>query len=194
MHALRTQDSAISQPTSDSELRAGDCFVAIDPGIAGGIVVFHGGIPTSAYIMPLNQKKDENRIDGAIFMGYMEEHSPRSVVFEKQLAYAAKGTAGTASAFFNLGVLAGICTGLGITVHYVHPRTWQAFYAEEIANAQAINNTSLHNRKFKHVQVAQKLFPHINLMPLRRRRPHDGIADALLIGDFYYRSGLYATL
>lgn len=75
----------------------------------------------------------------------------------------------------NLGFIEGVIRANDIPYQLVPPQTWKKEF-------------SLNSDKQKSIEVCQKLFPDVNLLPTERsRKPSDGIAEALLMAEYARR-------
>ena len=75
----------------------------------------------------------------------------------------------------NLGFIEGLLQAFGISYQLVPPQTWKKEFS-----VTSDKNTS--------IQVCQKLFPDVNLLPTQRsRKPSDGMAEALLMAEYAKR-------
>ena len=86
------------------------------------------------------------------------------------------GQGGTS--MFSIGVGYGLWLGsiatLGIPVQVVHPRTWQKRILKDVPGVG----------KGRAVLLCKQRLPKLTLSPGRRRKPHDGIADAACLAMF----------
>lgn len=83
------------------------------------------------------------------------------------------------TSMFNFGKSAGFVEGvlsaLGIPYQLVKPRDWKKEF-------------NLNSDKAKSIEVCQRLFPKVNLRRTERcKKPHDGMAEALLMAEYARR-------
>jgi crossover junction endodeoxyribonuclease RuvC len=85
---------------------------------------------------------------------------------------------GIASAFNygrHFGELLGVLVAYSIPHTLVPPATW---------TRQMHLGCTADKPKGKSLEACQRLFPEVNLIPGKKRKPHDGIIDALLLAEF----------
>lgn len=94
-----------------------------------------------------------------------------------------KSAAGGSIANFNRGEMRGwawMLTAIRLPFQLVAPRTWQKVMHAGTPQAET---------KRRSILAAQRLFPAVDLRRTERsRKPHDGIADALLLAEFGRRT------
>ncbi len=98
---------------------------------------------------------------------------PDIVVIEKVHSMPKQGVASMFKFGTNYGLLRGIVEGMGIPCVLVTPQTWK----------KVLNGTK--KDKEAAIQFVRMKYPTIKLIPTGCRVPHDGIADAVCIGDWY---------
>ena len=75
----------------------------------------------------------------------------------------------------SLGFIEGVLQAYGISYQLVPPQTWKKEF-------------SLTGDKSNSIEVCRKLFPNINLLATNRsRKPHDGMAESLLMAEYARR-------
>lgn len=83
--------------------------------------------------------------------------------------------------FEGVGLIRGICVGLGIKVQMIHPRTWQARMLDGAPGTLTTKGRSQYN--------ARRLFPSFDLRQNERCKvSYQGICDAILIAEFGRRN------
>lgn len=157
----------------------------IDPGKGGAIAIIdpEGDPSVAVYPMPVVRSakgRDE----------YDEAHIARSLaVFgqtgRRPFVFLEKGQplppkmGGTAANFqrgYARGLFVGIFHALTISHELVAPRIWQATMHA---------GTSGDDLKQRSIVAAQRLFPGVSLLRTERsKKPHDGMAEALLIAEW----------
>ena len=75
------------------------------------------------------------------------------------------------------GEILGILAALGVVIHEPTPQAWKKAM---LAGTDKGKDAS--------IQVAENLFPEINLVPKGCRKPHDGMAEALLMAEYGRRT------
>ena len=105
---------------------------------------------------------------------------PNQVAIEKQHAMPGQGVCSMFAIGEGFGLLSGIVAGLGFGLLHVPPKVWQA---------DAHRGISGDNTKVKSIVAAQQLFPDVSLLASARcTKPHDGMADALMIAWWAIRN------
>lgn len=149
------------------------CFIALDPGKEGGFAIFDDGKVVLSEPMPLVSGEINIRYLGHLARNYRV----KSAVIEKVGAAPTQGRQQGGKSMFTFGtgygMLLGLFEGLGLPYHLVAPQTWKA---------KVLPRT----KKDKDAAVAfvHRSHPEVDLTPGRKVKPHDGIADAVCIGEF----------
>jgi len=145
-------------------------IVGIDPGQSGGIAYIHeSGAASFAYPMPVAGKE----IDGHTIAALLREWQPSVVYVEKVHSMPKQGVASTFKFGMGYGVIIGICDALGLPYRLVTPQAWKR---------QVLAGTT--KDKDAAISFVRRAYPHVNLTPGAKRKPHDGMADALCIAEF----------
>lgn len=140
-------------------------FIGIDPGKNGGIAFVYYN-KCLAYAFPysapalLGCLRDVNNTDK--YIAYVE------------LVHAMPGQGVTSMFNFgkNYGYILGVLEAYRVPIVHVTPQKWKKYMG-----VTADKNTS--------IDLCQRLFPDINLFATARsRKPHDGMAEALLIAEY----------
>lgn len=170
-------------------------FIAIDPGLKGALVLFSDqGQVIAVRPMPILKEGTKARQDNnallALFYEWKAEFNPLEAVIEEPLVFHnKKGIYSVGTVLRNIGRIEGMLTTLGLNVHTVSPKQWQAFYPS-VSPLESIKIWKLDKTKQQSITQASNLFPSISLISSSRsRKPSDGIADALLIGHFWAERG-----
>ena len=157
--------------------------IGIDPGKRGGLAFLAAGteglhvvdllpMPTSTAtkhaldsveIKRWIQACDAQCTDGFFF-----------VYIERVHAMPGQGVVSMFTFGFDAGQLAGLVYGLGHTPRYVEPRAWKK---------QLLGDQYRHD-KAGTLDWATRTHPFAVLTPVRCRKPHDGIIDALAIASY----------
>lgn len=147
--------------------------IGIDPGISGAVVALSGPHVCAAHVMPILNigKRKANRIlDIAGLVRLLRPYTDRghvAVAIEAQQAMPKQGLSSTAKISRMYGQLEGACAGLGLAYTLVRPREWQGILKGTPGEG-----------KDRAIAYAQARLPGLDLCPGRRRKPHDGLADA----------------
>lgn len=144
-------------------------YIGIDPGAKGGYALVNAkNDAASAY--PWNDVEFVNWLIGLKESG---ETIARACV-EKVSSMPGQGVASTFKFGTGFGYIQGALTALKIPFQLVPPKNWKKEY-------------SLDNDKQKSIDACQRLFPDVNLILPRCRKPNDGMAEALLIAEYAKR-------
>lgn len=140
--------------------------VGIDPGKSGAIAVMfdNGDVHTSPF-------------DAVRYIDILSGLKDTEVkcCLEKVSAMPGQGVVSMFNFGHNLGFIEGVLRAYGIPYQLVPPQTWKKEF-------------SLSSDKNKSVDVCQKLFPKVNLLATPRcKKPHDGIAEAVLMSEYARR-------
>lgn len=140
----------------------------IDPGQQGGIAVL--SFVPMACAMPLSGKEVDCRtlahlVGGADF-----------VVVEKAQAMPKQGVTGMFRYGVGFGKILGLLEGLSIPHVLVTPQAWKKVVLAGTAKD-----------KDAAVNFVRRAHPWADLTPGQKRKPHDGIADAICIAEYALR-------
>jgi len=154
----------------------------IDPGKTGALC-FLGGRGADA-INIISMPLVASEADPQVLKSLLSIEQPDIVFLEKAQALPSRNSVGEtisqgSKSMFTYGVSYGIIRGviatLGIKLELVPPAIW----TKEIHRG-CDGKTA----KEKSLQAANRLFPHVNLIPSRCRTPNSGWVDALLIAEY----------
>lgn len=142
-------------------------FIGIDPGQSGAMAVIDGEYASavtfseSAYLNTL-RGLDARRAIGCSMFAIVEHVGP----MPKQ------GVTSTFKFGQNFGWIQGMLYAMNIPFELVRPQKWKKMFS-----CTSDKNTS--------ISVAQRLFPNVPLFATPRcRKPHDGMAEALLMAEY----------
>jgi crossover junction endodeoxyribonuclease RuvC len=144
-------------------------IVGIDPGQKGALVLLDGD-NIEMHQMPDNAGE---------IVDILSSISDCHIFLEKAQAMSISGVKQGVSSMFNYGVgfgtLLGIIAALKIPHTLVHPKTW----CKEMHQG-----TSEGDAKQRSLEAVRRLYPHVNLIRPRCRKPDEGFIDALLIAGY----------
>lgn len=154
--------------------------IGIDPGREGGMAVMvsqPGGGRRRASAFPLPLVDSLLHVD-QFFRHYVEavgkgDVTPDLVVVEKQHARPGDGLAGLNFLLPQFGQIIGVMQALKIPLHVIAPQTWK----------KLILYGTLKDKDAA-VEYVQLLYPEVDLLPGKKRKPHDGMADAVCIAEW----------
>lgn len=140
-------------------------YIGIDPGKSGGIALI-GEVEVEVY-----PYSDEKLIEIA---GRCSGEKCMCCV-ESVHALPKQGVSSTFSFGKSAGFIEGVLRSFGIAYQLIPPQRWKKEFG-------------LNSDKQKSIEVCKKLFPQVNLLATERsRKPHDGMAEALLIAEYCRR-------
>lgn len=148
-------------------------FIGIDPGKSGAIAV----IDHEGRVWDTNTFNEK---DYAVLLREMSHPNIGSVkvVLEHVGAMPGQGSVSMFNFGSNFGFIRGLLTAYEIPYELVRPQKWKRMFS-----CTSDKNTS--------VDVAQRLFPDVDLRRTARcSKPHDGIAEALLMAEYCRRANL----
>ena len=147
-------------------------YIGIDPGKNGGYAFIDtdsGKIDVSPW--------DEHRFknDMKFISNAFEPGEEIRCCLEKVGAMPGQGVTSMFSFGTGYGFIQGVLTAFEIPYQLVPPQTWKKVF-------------SLNSNKQTSIEVCQRLFPNISLYRTDRcKKPHDGMAEALLMAEFARR-------
>jgi hypothetical protein len=139
-------------------------LLSIDPGAKGAAVKWYRGTVDAIYAG-----------DGwaTQLVGDLKNCDPETrVVIEKAQAMPGQGVASMFRYGQGYGEILGACAALGLSLVQVSPRAWQSLAYRGIAG----------EGKARSIEACRRILPKINLVREGCKKPHDGVADAALIG------------
>ena len=137
-------------------------FAGIDPGRGGAIAVIHadGTIASSVF----SEEEYRNIMSGLCENAF--------VIVEDVHAMPKQGVTSMFNFGLNKGWILGLLYAYNIPTELVSPQKWKKMF-------------SLNGEKQKSIDCARRLFPKVNLFATPRcKKPHDGIAEALLMAEY----------
>ena len=161
-------------------------FVGLDPGMTGGLAaVDSSGKLLSVIAMPRVNGSTGPQDYHAIkeWFAEMKKLGKVEAALERISVRPGEGVKSKLTAGTNWGFLKGML--VAINARYVEPtpQAWKKLLALP-------KRSGKERKKGKEdaVVLATQLFPGINLTPGRKRVPHDGMADAVLIAEYARRT------
>lgn len=142
-------------------------YVGVDVGKNGGYaVIYPSGIVAEVW-------DDENFIDEMKLVSLREEEVRACV--EQVGAMPRESPKASFSFGRSAGFIEGVLQTFGISYQLVRPQVWKKEFG-------------LNSDKSKSCEVCHKLFPTVNLLRTERcKKPHDGMAEALLMAEYARR-------
>ena len=147
-------------------------FIGIDPGKNGGIAV----IDTYEKVLQTIPYSDEALLDLFEKISRMYDDARFSVCcLEKVGARPGQGVVSMFSFGQSVGYIKGVLEAFKIPYQEISPQKWKKEFG-------------LNSEKAASAEVCRKLFPDVNLLASSRcKKPHDGMAEALLMAEYARR-------
>lgn len=155
-----------------------DVYIGIDPGKDGALVAIDSNGKITASFMTgrdftLPVGKGSKREYTVSRMSYALKclgghHNIKLAVIEKQSARPGQGVTSTFSTGYGYGLWVGVLSANGIPFVEVRPKTWVSSILKDVPG----------EGKNRSVYAVMNRLPNLDLTPGRRRKPHDGLADA----------------
>lgn len=144
--------------------------VGIDPGKKGALAAFRDGEPVEWLVMPLAGKE----IDWHAIAAWLKDLGEVSLaVLEKVHSMPKQGVSSTFKFGTCYGGLLGVLAALEIPCHLATPQSWKKRVLEGTEKDKAAT-----------IAHCRRRWPTVSLLATERsRKPHDGIADALCLGQ-----------
>lgn len=142
-------------------------YIGLDPGKAGGFAILRDRV--------LQSCGDFSKIQIVTLFSAVS-HMPEKAIccIEKVHAMPKQGSVSMFTFGENYGWLKGVLDAFHIPYQEIPPQTWKKEFG-------------LNSDKIKSIEVARQLFPDAELTPPNCRKPHDGIAEALLMAEYAKR-------
>ena len=168
-------------------------IIAVDIGKKGAICIRYvdGSIGLDAMPM-IKDELDYNQLYTHLFLEKDKENT--IVVFEKLGVIFGTSKATAFSMGHQAGALEGMCIALGYPYHKIAAKVWQKEMFQGtvlVTKKSKSGKTTVTDTKATALIVAKQLFPQQKLtFGDRAIKPHDGLVDALLIGEYAKRKNL----
>ena len=141
-------------------------FIGIDPGKSGAIAVM-----TDTNISVVTNDK----IDALNILKQLDKSMRCFAILEQVHSFPGQGVSSTFSLGDSFGYMRGVLEALEIPYQLAAPQKWKRVFG-------------LSQDKQQSIDVCKRLFPHVNLLATERsRKPHDGIAEAVLLAEYARR-------
>lgn len=144
-------------------------YIGIDPGKDGAMTVIQARAKIE-YIDIYPYNEDD-------YIKVLHQYNPERVrcVLEKVNAMPGQGVTSMFNFGQNFGFIQGVLKAYSIPYELVPPQKWKKEFS-----VTSDKNTS--------IEVAKRLFPHVNLKRTERcKKDHDGMAEALLLACYAKR-------
>ena len=154
--------------------------IGIDPGMSGGISIMHDLQIICVAPMPVaGRELDLSRLTFMIKTA-LEIYTTDKVVayIEDVHSHPKQGVASTFKFGYVTGAVHGVLAALGVPRYTVRPMAWKKMI---------LSGTK--RDKQAAVDYITKAFPNVSLLATpRSTKPHDGMADAICISEYGYRT------
>ncbi|PXV62362.1 hypothetical protein CLV62_12050 [Dysgonomonas alginatilytica] len=163
------------------KIRAG-----IDVGKDGAIVLFQD----ERVILKMVTPCIGNQIDLSGIRDILSPYNCNNIHVVVEDVHAIFGAAAKSTFNFgwSLGILEGMLTGMGIAYTKVAPKEWQREMWQGVRPVYKSGNSKAIDTKATSLLAAKRLFPNEDLTKsARAEKAHDGIVDALLMGEYCRR-------
>lgn len=144
-------------------------IVGVDVGKTGGLAVLSSNGVYQAIPMPLIGKD----IDGRAIMAWLAVSKPDLVVVEEVSAMPGQGVNSMFTFGKGFGMILGILEAKGYAYRLVRPQAWKK---------RVLSGTA--KDKDAAIAFVHRAYPQIDLTPGAKRKPHDGIADAVCLAEW----------
>lgn len=152
-------------------------FFGIDPGLDGGLAVIYSDQNTVAIPM-LTIGTGKRTLDSSEIYYLLKDPPITFCLIEQQQVMPKQGSVSGFTIGKNYGILLGILSALRIPFQEIRAKAWQ--------KAMFVGRTR--RGKGDSIALAQQLFPEASLLATERsKKPHDGMAEALLLAELARR-------
>lgn len=149
-------------------------YIGIDPGLDGAVAT-RDSFGCRVFVTPTVKLSRGRTYDELAMREILVNTFNPFAVIERQQAFPKQGVNSVFTIGDGYGLWRGIVIGLGIPFQVVAPKTWQ----------KAMHGVASGDPKGRSIMACQRMFPHVSLLKSDRcSKPHDGIADALLIAEY----------
>lgn len=146
-------------------------FIGIDPGKKGGIAV----IDTERGIRHTAPYSDKELITVCRFESWEGNTDHIMCCLEKVGAMPGQGVVSMFTFGRGVGYIKGVLESFGIPYQEITPQKWKKEFG-------------LNSDKAASAEVCRRLFPDVSLLATERcKKPHDGMAEALLMAEYARR-------
>lgn len=164
---------------------------SVDPGFSGGVAVWNeDGTLIECIPMPIKEvkvsKKTRRKIDGVLLSRFLKKHNITNAIIEQVHSQPLQGGVGNFSFGENFGNVKGIFECMELEYNEVSPMRWKKRLFGERDKTIAEEDRKKHNKEIA-IQFVLDKFPNVELKrTARSKNYHDGMADAICIGYYYF--------
>ena len=152
-------------------------IVGIDPGLSGGVAILgmDGDVKSLSITPTLSVGKTKRDYDMQEMKSLLSVDGVLWAFIESQSARPGQGVSSTFKTGYGYGIWMALISSCEISLNVVSPRAWTSKMLSGVPG----------DGKNRNILAAKRLFPKADLRKSERaRKPHDGIADALLIAEY----------
>jgi len=170
-------------------------YIGIDNGISGAIAILSPDNNVTLQLMPVYKTGTLSFIDELavydILNSFKIKEENVHIIFEQGQKNPIFGTKGNFSNGYSFGVIHTILKIVKVPFTLVNPQTWQKVMFKDIRGMKNKSNKNGKTTKDASIEVCKRLYPEQSLIPIKRsKKPHDGLADALLMATYGKRENL----
>ena len=163
-------------------------FVGVDPGLSGALVaISEAGKIEGQLIMP-RLSGSKGPLDTRTILSWLLEMKSLTGsgsffgAIERVSTRPGQGATSTLTTGVNWGRLDALFIAIGVRYETPTPQQWK-----RTLGLPKRSGKERAQGKIDAVEMVSRLFPEMDLMPGRRRVPHDGLADAVLVAEYARR-------
>ena len=151
--------------------------IGIDPGQKGGIAILRYGGDLEAFPMPMAGKEID--VSALVFrLSGVSKLENKLAIVEKVHSMPKQGVASSFKFGKLYGCILGVLGALFIPIKLVTPQAWKK---EILAGTKKDKDAA--------IDYVSMRYPNFSLIPVRYRKPHDGMADAICLAEYGIREG-----
>lgn len=147
--------------------------LGIDPGVKGALCIIDTDT-NDIFTHPISLL--DGRIDVKAIGQFLFQHKPDIAYIEQVHGMPKHSSKGNFTFGLNHGLVLACVYMLEIPTVFVAPVTWKIL----ILGSRSVGKT-------ESIQFTQNNHPQVNLLPGKKKVPHDGIADAVCIAEYGIR-------
>lgn len=147
----------------------------IDAGLKGGIAIINGRKVVDLLLMPTFTRNDRAEVDSVKVLNIIEHYHISALAIERLWAFSRDGSQGNFTFGMNYGKLLGVIDPIIDIVYMPTPKEWQ----KKLLGAECAGHT-----KESSIAYVQRRWPYVDLTPGQKRKPSDGLADAVCLAEY----------
>lgn len=166
-----------SEPTVERHTGLIDCFIGVDPGVEGAIVVLGReseliGVHDIPVVKAKSRKEVLVRDLSAIFKTYFDKYGPEKVfvTLEKNTPRPRQNISGQCKLARICGIIEGIVSSSGVSYQIAHPRSWSKVMRDVEGDDVKARSMIAASRRWSELDLSKK--------------KHHNRADAALIAEY----------